>query len=91
MKPDIVAVIGQIKCLLHPDGPNRPQYVAMGFAECPKDNLISEFHLERHMASKHRSEWAAIKSDRDKAERAEDRAFQRAILAGRLPAGVNSG
>ena len=90
VKPDITPVTGNIKCLLHLDSADHLQYSAMGFPECSKDNLISDFHLERHMAAKHRAEWAAIKSARDKAERAEDRAFQRAILTGR-PVGVTSG
>ena len=90
IKPDITVVNGNIKCLLHKDSPTHLQYAAMGFPECTKDNLISEFHRDRHMASKHRSEWAAIKADRDKAARAEDRAFQRAILTGRLPAAAVS-
>ena len=92
VKPDITPVTGNIKCLLHLDSPAHAQYTVMGFPECSKDNLISDFHLERHMAAKHKAEWAAIKSARDKAERVEDREFQRAILAGRLPvAAVNSG
>ena len=82
VKPAIEPVTGTIKCLLHENVADREKYAAMGFATCDKDNLISLFHLERHMQSKHKLEWAAIKDARDKAERAEDRAFQRAILDG---------
>lgn len=86
-KPSVAPIVGHIRCLLHELAVDRLKYTALGFATCLKDNLISEFHLERHMARTHRAEWAAIKDSRDKAEKAEDRAFLRQALEGRRPAG----
>ena len=83
VKPAIEPVTGTILCLLHERAPDREQYAKLGFATCPKANLISQFHLERHMKKTHRLEWAAIEDARVKAEKAEDRAFQRDILSGR--------
>ena len=88
VKPAVEPVTGTIKCLLNENAPDRAKYAAMGFATCEKANLISIFHLERHMLSKHRLEWASIKDARDKAEKAEDRAFQRELLSGRRAKGA---
>mgnify|MGYP001613740184 CR=1 FL=1 len=86
-KPDIAVSVGTVKCLLHAASPDRAAHDAFGWATCEADHFRSEFHLERHMAGKHKSEWAAIKDGRDKAEKAEDRAFYRAIIADRRPRG----
>lgn len=80
-KPDITPFQGKHKCYLHKDALDRPKYDQMGFAACHKSNLASEFHLERHMAAKHKSEWSAIKQAQDKAEKTEERDFQRALMA----------
>mgnify|MGYP001616565769 CR=1 FL=1 len=85
VRPAFAPQVGTIKCMLHADGPMREEYARYGWAICDADHFMSEFHLERHMAAKHKSEWAAIKDAKDKAERAEDRAFQREILSGRRP------
>lgn len=83
VRPTVNPTIGQIKCILHTESPERQKYQDYGWATCEADHFRSEFHLERHMAAKHRAEWAALKDARDKAEKADDRAFQRAILTER--------
>jgi hypothetical protein len=71
---------GTIKCLLHPDNPERAKYDRMGFPVCRKSNMWNIHGLEQHMQKKHRSVWEAIKDERDRAERAEDRELRRALL-----------
>ena len=72
---------GTFKCFLHKDDPNRAKYDAMGFPTCPKDDLASAYQAQRHAEKRHKSEWGAIKYERERQEREEDRAIQRAILA----------
>ena len=90
IKPNVASVAGTVLCMLHETHPNRSEYMRYGWATCRGDHFMSEFHMERHMASKHKAEWAAIKDAKGKAERAEDRAFQRAILEGRRPPKASS-
>lgn len=78
--PGITPFRGSIKCLLHPEGEDRAHYDGLGFGVCRKSNLVSQFHLERHMAHKHKDEWATIQKEREDQKREEDREFQRAML-----------
>ncbi len=72
---------GTIKCALHADGPERPRYADMGFPECEKSNIPTQYQLLMHMQHKHPTAWKAIELERTTAETAEDRAFYRLILA----------
>jgi len=75
---------GSIKCLLHPDSPDREEYDKKGFRVCLKSNITNEYQLEQHMVKKHKQEWIAIKEERARVERAEDRKLQRALLNAQL-------
>jgi len=81
VKPDFVPHRGTLKCLLHPDDPNRRLYASWGFAECTKANLTTEFQVTRHVQVRHRMEWQTIEAERERAEREEERNFQRQLLA----------
>ena len=71
---------GKLKCLLHPDSPNRKQYDDMGFRVCMKDGIMNRHQQEMHMLKKHPQEWAAIKEERERIEREEDRELRRALI-----------
>ena len=71
---------GTIKCMLHADDPNRAHYDALGFATCPKRYIPSQYQLQRHMTSRHRMEYATIGEEAERAEKAEEREFQRMLL-----------
>lgn len=75
---------GTIKCMLHEKSENREHYDELGFRVCPKDNITNKFQLQQHMVKKHPQEWAAIKSEKEEREKAEDRELQRALLANQL-------
>jgi len=75
---------GHVKCMLHRDSPNREHYDDLSFRYCAKSNLINDYQLQQHMIRKHPQEWAAIKEERDRKEKEEDRALQRALLAQQL-------
>ena len=75
---------GSIKCFLHPDSPDREEYNRKGFRVCPKSNITNEYQLEQHMSKKHKQEWIAIKEERARVEKAEDRELQRALLNAQL-------
>ena len=78
--PGIRPFKGQVKCMLHPDDPNRKHYALLGFRECNKHNLTSLHQLNLHMQRRHPQEWATIEEERKEKERQEDRALQRALL-----------
>ena len=71
---------GTIKCMLHADDPNRAHYAALGFATCSKRYIPSQYQLQRHMTSRHRMEYATIGEEAERAEKAEEREFQRMLL-----------
>jgi predicted RNA-binding Zn-ribbon protein involved in translation (DUF1610 family) len=78
--PGIRPKRGTIKCLLHPDDPNRKEYDNLGFGTCRKSNLTNPYQLEQHMRRRHPQEWKTIESARKKARDDEDRDLQRAVL-----------
>lgn len=80
-KPNIQPFRGTLKCLLHADDPNRKHYNELGLATCQKSNLTSKYQVERHMAKRHPAEYATIKEELAREEKAEERNFQRAIIA----------
>ena len=79
-KPDIEIKRGKFKCLLHEDDPNREHYKDMGFQTCRKSNLNSIFQRDRHMAKRHKDEWAAIQAEKADIKAQEDRDFNRQLL-----------
>lgn len=74
-------ILGSCKCLLHPDMPERAQYDEWGLPVCKAEHLASPEQVRQHMAHRHKSEWKQINDMRERAEREEDRAQQRAMLA----------
>ena len=79
-KPSFEPDQGGIKCLLHPDDPNRAHYDALGFATCSKQNIPSPYQLQLHMAGRHRLENATINEEAERIEKEEEREFQRTLL-----------
>jgi hypothetical protein len=79
-KPRISPRRGTLKCLLHLDNPNRAHYDALGLATCPKANLTSPYQVQRHMQKRHKMEWATIKEEIDREEKARNTKMQEAIL-----------
>ena len=79
-KPAVAPRQGTQKCLLHKDNPDRKHYEELGFKECPKSNLPSQFMVEQHMAHRHRVEWATIQQERTKQREDERWEFEKAIL-----------
>lgn len=79
-------VLGTHKCLLHPDQPERALYDAWGLPVCLSAHLASPEEVRRHMAKKHKSEYAQIKGEQERAEREEDRKRQQEMQAAMLAA-----
>ena len=79
-KPSFEPDQGGIKCLLHPDDPNRAHYDALGFATCSKQNIPSPYQLQLHMAGRHRLENATINEEAEREEKEEERECQRTLL-----------
>ena len=70
-------VPGNVKCLLHADQDEivkaEIQTIGLTSGRCTKAHIHTPFDLERHMELKHKREWAAIKSHREKTIAAADR------------------
>jgi hypothetical protein len=89
IRPKFAPKRGQLKCLLHPDSPNRQHYDEMGLAVCKKSNITSPYQVIRHMQKRHKVEYGTIKEEearlekqRERAERQEDRKLQAELLKG---------
>lgn len=84
-KPDFEPNRGTLKCLLHPEGPDREYYDSLGLPTCQKSNLTSPFQVRRHMEKRHRVEWGTIEEDRKAKEKQEERDFQRSLMGRATP------
>jgi len=80
-KPKVSPKIGTFKCMLHKGASNREHYDDLGLPVCPKDNLLSMFHVRRHMQKRHKVEWSAIEEERLDREKKEERDFQRQLIS----------
>ena len=80
IRPKELPKRGIIKCLLHPDNPNRQHYNEIGLPVCMKSNITSPYELKRHMQRRHKTAWEALEEERIQKERDEDRALQRALI-----------
>jgi len=78
--PKFAQKVGKMKCLLHPDNDNRKHYDEMGLPVCNKSNLISAYHVNRHMQKKHKDEWSVISAEKAQKDKDEERDFQRGLL-----------
>ena len=76
---------GALRCMLHPDNPNRSHYDDLGLPSCPKANLTSPFQVRRHMEKRHKQEWATLEQERVERKEQDDRDFQRAMMSGMRP------
>ena len=72
---------GTIKCALHMDSPEHDRYAEMGFPECNKSNIPTKYQLLLHMQHKHPTVFKALELERTEAEKQEERAFWRTLLA----------
>jgi len=79
-KPKVGPKRGHLKCMLHPDEPNRYHYDDLGLAVCKKSNLTSPYQVKRHMAKRHKDEYAAIKEEEERAEKEKDRKMREALI-----------
>ena len=89
VKPPFEPPRGTYHCLLHAANAEREHYDQMGLATCTKDDLASEYQVQRHMERRHRMEWATIGEERDRAEKDEERRFQRTLMAAIAQVGTN--
>ena len=80
---------GTLKCMLHPDDPNRAHYDELGLATCRKANLTSPYQVQRHMLKRHKMEHATIKEEiankekeEAREERKQDRKLRETLIKG---------
>jgi hypothetical protein len=62
------------------DDRRRGHFDYLGYPVCPKNNLTSLHQLNRHMAHRHKDEWAGMELERLDQEKEDDREFQRNIM-----------
>lgn len=79
--PGITPKRGTLKCLLHPEGPNRATYDQWGLGVCRKASLPSRQDVKTHMQNRHKREWATIEEERLRIEREEERELRLAAIA----------
>lgn len=88
-KPTVPYHLGEVRCLLHPNRPERALYTDWGLPVCASEHFPSEHEAETHMRFDHPTSWAKIQDTKTKQRQDEDREIQReslknqnAILAG---------
>ena len=79
-KPLVAPKRGALKCMLHPDEPNRYHYDELGLATCRKANLASLYQVQRHMIKRHKMEYATIKEELDREEKAKERKLREVLI-----------
>mgnify|MGYP001616826328 CR=1 FL=1 len=89
VRPTVPWILGKVKCLLHPDRPERQTYTSWGLPVCTSEHFPSEHEAENHTRSDHATAWAKIQDTQVRTRQEEDRAMQiksmenqNAILAG---------
>lgn len=80
VKPKVGPKRGHLRCMLHPDEPNRYHYDDLGLAVCKKSNLTSPYQVKRHMMKRHKVEYATIQEEKDMAEKEKDRKLREALI-----------
>ncbi len=83
-KPMVAPARGVLRCMLHPEGPNRRHYDELGLPTCRKANLTSPFQVTRHMQKRHKQEWETIQAEKLAEKEAKQEKFQEAMMAGRV-------
>lgn len=76
----VVPFAGSVKCRLHPEDPERALWDQMGFQVCETANLRKEYDRTRHMETRHKQEWKAIKEREADIEKQEQKAERKALL-----------
>ena len=86
--------LGDVKCFLHPDSPDRPilREIGMGGAFCPAPHLANEHEKRMHALHKHRKQWEAYQEyledeKRKKTEDRQDRQLEATLEIARAAAG----
>ena len=87
VKPKFAPKRGHLKCMLHPDSPDREHYDKLGLPTCRKSNLTSPYQVIRHMQKRHKTEYATIKEEEARREKQQaredkerDRKFQESLI-----------
>lgn len=70
---------GQVKCMLHPSGPQRAQFDTWGLPVCKSEHLASPGDMQRHMALRHKSAWSVIQKADDERKHQEQIDAQTAL------------
>lgn len=79
--------LGEVKCFLHPDSPDRPTLVSIGLggAYCPAAHLANNHSRRIHAEHRHGQEWKAyqehIKEEKERADIERQNAQLEATLA----------
>ena len=78
--------LGEIKCFLHPESPERPILKEIGLAgtSCNSGHLASAHSKRLHAQSRHKHEWAALQEYLNNQKTAEYEARQQAQLEATL-------
>ncbi len=69
-----------VKCTLHPDGPDRAKYDGMGLIVCEKDNLLTDMDRDTHVKRRHPRAWATLEGEERRQEREDTRTDRRAMM-----------
>ena len=69
-----------IKCTLHPDGPDRAKYDGMGLIVCDKDNLLTDMDRDTLVKRRHPRAWATLEGEERRQEREDTRSERRAMM-----------
>lgn len=77
----VIPFRGKLKCRLHPDDAERAVWDEMGLPICTTSALRKRHDVTRHMETRHKQEWRAIKEREAEIEKDEVRAERRALLA----------
>lgn len=78
--PTVTYHKGQVKCLLHPDQPERGQYDLWNLPVCESAHLASPGEMLRHMETRHPSAWKLLEREREGAQRKAEMDANRALL-----------
>jgi hypothetical protein len=85
--------LGDVKCFLHPDSPERPVLNEIGLAGafCPAAHLANQYSKRMHAQHRHRRQWEAYQEylgqqDRKKYEDRQDRQLEATLEIARAAA-----
>ena len=79
-RPTKKFISGTIKCLLHPDRPERAEFDRQGFPACLTSHIYSEYELRRHMQFRHKGSWESIQFETEQDTRRRSELLQQRQL-----------